>query len=54
MEIIVSLISLWVFIKNISYAIYEFNINKNIVGSLVVAILNCISFIFINIMLLIN
>ena len=54
MGIIVSIISVWVLIKNISYAIYEYKINKNIVGSATVAILNVICFIFINLMLLLS
>lgn len=54
MEIIVSIISIWVLIKNISYAIYEYKENKNIIGSATVAVLNVICFVFINVMMILN
>lgn len=54
MKVIVSIISIWVLLKNISYAIYEYKTNKNVVGAITVAALNIICFIFLNVVLLLN
>lgn len=54
MEFLVSLFSLWVFIKSFSYAMYEYKVNKNTTGAILIGILNTVTFIFLNIMLIKN
>lgn len=49
MKILVCILSIWIFIKNISYAIYEYKINKNISGSISVIVFNILCLIFSNI-----
>ena len=52
MKILVCLLSIWIFIKNLSYGIYEYKINKNKIGSTSIIIFNIICFIFANITLI--
>ncbi len=51
MKILVCVLSIWIFIKNISYAIYEYKENNNISGSVAVAVFNVICVIFANVVL---
>lgn len=51
MKFLVSILSIWIFIRNISYGIYEYKVNKNVVGSLVVIGFNLFCLIFTNITL---
>ncbi len=51
MKILVCILSIWILIKNISYAVYEYKVNNNISGSLTVAIINVFCFIFANVTL---
>ena len=51
MKILVSLLSIWIFIKNLSYGIYEYKMNKNVVGSCAVIIFNLVCLIFGNVVL---
>jgi len=51
MKILFCLLSIWIFIKNLSYGIYEYKINKNIIGSYSVIIFNVICLFLINIVL---
>ncbi len=51
MKLIVCILSIWILIKNISYAIYEYKVNNNVGGSLTVAIFNIICTIFVNVVL---
>lgn len=54
MEILVCIFSVWVLIRSISYAVFEYKVNKNVVGAVSVALFNVITFVFINIMLYLN
>ena len=51
MKVLVCLLSIWIFIKNLSYGIYEYKVNKNIVGSYAVIVFNVICLIFGNVVL---
>lgn len=48
MKFIVFLLSIFVLIKNLSYANYEYKINKNISGCICIIFLNIVTFLFIN------
>ncbi len=54
MKILVSFFSIWALIRSISYAMYEHKTNKNTVGAVCVVVLNIVTFVFINIMLVLN
>lgn len=54
MEILVCIFSIWVLIKNLSYAVYEYKVNNNTAGSIMVVLLNIICFILINTMLILS
>lgn len=51
LKIIVSFFSILVFIKNISFSIYEHDNNKNNIGAACVAVLSFISSVVLNIVL---
>lgn len=51
MKILVCILSIWILVKNISYAIYEYRVNNNVSGSLTVAIINVVCFVFANVVL---
>ena len=48
LKVLVCIFSFWVLFKNISYSVYEYKVNHNIIGSLAIVILNIIGIIFIN------
>lgn len=48
LKLLVSVFSLCILVKNFSYAKYEYKANKNIVGSLSIAIFSLISILFLN------
>ena len=54
MEILVCIFSVWAFVRSITYAIFEYKVNKNVVGAVCVGIFNVITFVFINVMLYLN
>ncbi len=49
MKILVCILSIWILIKNLSYAVYEYKVNNNVSGSLSIAIFNVVCFVFANI-----
>lgn len=51
MKILICILSIWVFLKNMSFAVYEYKENRNVSGSITVIILNIICLIFCNIFL---
>lgn len=51
LKLLVSLFSIFILIKNFSYAIYEFNTNKNKIGAVSVVVLSIISISILNIVL---
>lgn len=51
MKILICILSIWIFLKNISFAIYEYKENQNLSGSITVVILNIICIISCNIFL---
>ena len=54
MKFLVCIFSIWAFIRSSSYAIFEYQTNKNTVGAISVMTFNIITFVFINVMLLRN
>ena len=46
MKILVCLLSIWIFVKNVSYGIYEYKVNRNVVGSSAVIVFNVVCLIF--------
>lgn len=51
LKILVSFFSVLVFVKNISFSMYEYDINKNIFGAICVAAVSFISLIVLNLVL---
>lgn len=51
LKLLVSLFSILVLLKNISYSIYEYNTNKNTSGAVTVLLTSIISVSFLNIVL---
>ena len=51
MKILVCLLSIWIFIKNLSYGIYEYKDNRNVIGSCAVIVFNVVCLIFGNVVL---
>lgn len=51
MKILVFLLSIWIFIKNLSYGIYEYKVNNNVVGSSAVIVFNVVCLVFANVVL---
>lgn len=51
MKVLVCVLSIWIFMKNISYAIYECKENKNVSGGVIIAVFNVICVIFANVVL---
>ena len=51
MKILVCILSIWIFVKNLSYGIYEYKVNKNVIGSLAVIVFNVVCLIFGNVVL---
>ena len=54
MKWLVCILSIWVFIKNMSFAIYEYKVNENVIGSITVIIFNLFCIIFTNLTLLLQ
>lgn len=50
-KLLVSLFSILVLFKNFSYSMYEYNTNKNIVGSVSVASFSFVTVVFLNVVL---
>lgn len=51
LKILVSVFSIFVFIKNVSYSKYENDVNKNLLGSLSVVLVSFVSLVFLNVVL---
>lgn len=51
MKWLVCILSIWVFIKNMSFAIYEYKVNENVIGSITVIVFNLFCIIFTNLTL---
>ena len=51
LKILVSFFSVLVFIKNISFSMYEYDINKNSIGAVCVVVVSFVSLIVLNVVL---
>lgn len=51
LKILVSLFSILVLIKNISYSMYEYKVNQNVVGAITVSAVSIISIGILNVVL---
>lgn len=54
MEFIVLLISIWIFIRTLSYAIYEIKQNSNTIGGITTIVVAVLALLLPNIVLLVN
>ena len=51
LKILVSIFSIFVFIKNVSFSKYENDVNKNLLGSLSIMLVSFVSVVFLNVVL---
>ena len=51
LKILVSIFSIFVFIKNVSFSKYENDVNKNLLGSLSIILVSLVSVVFLNVVL---
>ena len=51
LKILVSFFSVLVFVKNISFSMYEYDINKNSIGAVCVVVVSFVSLIVLNVVL---